>query len=117
MSYKILSRRSSFLERSITFEVDGKLETISAPPQNATFDDLIQQIEERYGKISPKKAEPAVGNDSKESKPAANAEEAPAVEAKEEEPAVAEEKKKTTSTKKKRSSSSAAKKDKDKDKE
>lgn len=98
MSYKILSRRSSFLERAITFEVDGKLETISAPPQNATFDDLIQQIEERYGKISPKKAEPAVGNDSKESKPAANAEEAPAI----------EEKKKTTSSKKKRSSSSSA---------
>ncbi len=90
MSYKILSRRSSFLERSITFEVDGKLETISAPPQNATFDDLIQQVEERYGKISPKKAGPAVGNDSKE------------------EPAVAEEKKKTTSSKKKRSSSSSA---------
>jgi hypothetical protein len=100
MSYKILSRRSSFLERSITFEVDGKLETISAPPQNATFDDLIQQIEERYGKISPKKAEPAVGNDSKE--------EAPAIEEKKEEPAVAEEKKKTTSSKKKRSSSSSA---------
>ena len=103
MSYKILSRRSSFLERSITFEVDGKLETISAPPQNGTFDDLIQQIEERYGKRygkkdSPKKAEPAVGNDSKESKPAANAEEAPAI----------EEKKKTTSPKKKRSSSSSA---------
>lgn len=100
MSYKILSRRSSFLERSITFEVDGKLETISAPPQNATFDDLIQQVEERYGKISPKKAEPAVGNDSKE--------EAPAIEEKKEEPAVAEEKKKTTSSKKKRSSSSSA---------
>lgn len=113
MSYKILSRRSSFLERSITFEVDGKLETISAPPQNATFDDLIQQIEERYGKRygkknSPKKAEPAVGNDSKESKPAANAQEAPAIEEKKEEPAVAEEKKKTTSSKKKRSSSSSA---------
>lgn len=101
MSYKILSRRSSFLERSITFEVDGKLETISAPPQNGTFDDLIQQIEERYGKISPKKAEPAVGNDSKE--------EAPAIEEKKEEPAVAEEKKKTTSSKKKRSSSAAKK--------
>ena len=105
MSYKILSRRSSFLERSITFEVDGKLETISAPPQNGTFDDLIQQIEERYGKRygkknSPKKAEPAVGNDSKE--------EAPAIEEKKEEPAVAEEKKKTTSSKKKRSSSSSA---------
>lgn len=100
MSYKILSRRSSFLERSITFKVDGKLETISAPPQNATFDDLIQQIAERYGKISPKKAEPAVGNDSKE--------EAPAIEEKKEEPAVAEEKKKTTSSKKKRSSSSSA---------
>lgn len=72
MSYKILSKRSSFVERSITFEVDGKLETISAPPQNATFDDLIQQIEERYGKKdSPKKAEPAVGNDSKEEAPKA----------------------------------------------
>lgn len=59
MSYKILSRRSSFLERSITFEVDGKLETISAPPQNATFDDLIQQIESKYGNGKQPTAKPA----------------------------------------------------------
>lgn len=48
-SYKILSKRNSFLERSITFEVDGKLETISAPSANATFDDLIRLIEDKYG--------------------------------------------------------------------
>lgn len=59
MSYKILSRRSSFLERSITFEVDGKLETISAPPQNGTFDDLEAQIADEYGgKKTTKKEDP-----------------------------------------------------------
>ena len=46
---KILEKRSSFIERSITFEVDGKLETISAPAANATFDELIKRIESTYG--------------------------------------------------------------------
>lgn len=49
MAYRIISRTKSFLARSITFEVDGDIKTISAPPQNATFDDLIQQIESKYG--------------------------------------------------------------------
>ena len=46
---KILAKRSSFIERSVTFEVDGALKTISAPAANATFDDLISQIERQYG--------------------------------------------------------------------
>lgn len=47
--YKILTKASSFLERSITFSVDGKLETVSAPAATATFDDLILRIEQKYG--------------------------------------------------------------------
>ena len=49
MAYKIIAQRNSFLERSITFEADGKLETISAPSANATFEDLIARIEEQFG--------------------------------------------------------------------
>ena len=49
MSYKIISKRSSFIERSVTFEVNGDLKTVSAPSANATFDDLIAQIESKYG--------------------------------------------------------------------
>lgn len=51
--YKIISRRKSFLERSITFSVDGKIETISAPATQATFDDLILRIEQKYGANKP----------------------------------------------------------------
>lgn len=47
--YKIISKRSSYLERSITFSVDGKIDTISAPAANASFDDLILCIEQKYG--------------------------------------------------------------------
>lgn len=108
MSWEIVERAQSFTGKSITVAVNGGYEVITGPSPTVTFDALIDEAERRFGKR---------GKGSAETKPAANAEEAPAVEAKEEEPAVAEEKKKTTSTKKKRSSSSAAKKDKDKDKE
>lgn len=50
--YEIISKRASFLERSITFSVDGNVETISAPASNVTFDDLILSIEQRYGDSS-----------------------------------------------------------------
>lgn len=58
MAYKIIAQRNSFLERSITFEADGKLETISAPSANATFEDLIARIEEQFGSGKAKKTEP-----------------------------------------------------------
>lgn len=54
MSYKILSKRSSYLERSITFEVDGRIETVSAPASTTTFDDLIARIETEFGAASKK---------------------------------------------------------------
>lgn len=47
--YKILSKTSSFLERSITFSVDGKVETIAAPASTTTFDELILRIEREFG--------------------------------------------------------------------
>lgn len=58
--YKILTKASSFLERSITFSVDGKLETVSAPAATATFDDLILRIEQKYGGDKPKNEEKTV---------------------------------------------------------
>ena len=47
--YKILSKTSSYLERSITFSVDGKVETIAAPASTTTFDNLILRIEREFG--------------------------------------------------------------------
>lgn len=47
--YKILSKTSSFLERSVTFSVDGELKTFSAPASTTTFDDLILRIEREFG--------------------------------------------------------------------
>ena len=49
MSYKILSKRNSLYERSVTFETDGNIQTISAPSINATFEDLVAKIEAQYG--------------------------------------------------------------------
>lgn len=70
MAYKIIAQRNSFLERSITFEADGKLETISAPSANATFEDLIARIEEQFGSgktnSTEPKEEPAEVEESKE---------------------------------------------------
>lgn len=47
--YQIITKTSSFLQRSVTFSVDGKIETISAPAATATFDDLLLRIDEKYG--------------------------------------------------------------------
>lgn len=49
--YRIISQRSSFLERAITYEVDGKLDVISAPSANASFDDLRRTLDEKFGKV------------------------------------------------------------------
>lgn len=49
---RIISKRSSYLERSITFEVNGRIETVSAPASTTTFDDLIARIETEFGAAS-----------------------------------------------------------------
>ena len=54
---KILARRSSFLERAITFEVDGEVKEVSAPFNSATFGELEARIEREYGD-EPKRAAP-----------------------------------------------------------
>lgn len=64
--YKIISKRNSWIERSITFEVDGRLETISAPATNASFDDLEKQIAEKYGDGAKAKAKPSASDSPKE---------------------------------------------------
>lgn len=47
--YKILTKRTSFIERSIVYEVDGEVKTIHAPSACSTFDDLIAILEKQYG--------------------------------------------------------------------
>lgn len=49
--YKIISQKSSFLEHSITFSVDGELKTIAAPA-HVPFSELIATIEKDYGEKS-----------------------------------------------------------------
>ena len=76
--YKIISKRNSWIERSITFEVDGKLETISAPATNASFDDLEKQIAEKYGEDAKAKAKPSASDSPKEESEPTSAEKATA---------------------------------------
>lgn len=68
---KIIAKRSSYLERSITFEVDGRVETVSAPASTTTFDDLIARIETEFGAASKKVRAKESDNDAvAEEKPA-----------------------------------------------
>lgn len=56
---KIISRRSSFAERAITFEVDGRVREVSAPACVATFEDLERMIEQEVGATKAVEAAPA----------------------------------------------------------
>lgn len=71
---KIITQRSSYLERSITFEVDGRIETVSAPASTTTFDDLLARIESEFGAASK-----SVGTDKTNSQPAQAAPAAPKI--------------------------------------
>ncbi len=71
---KIISKRNSFLERSITFEVNGVMKTVSAPASTTTFDDLIARIETEFGAASSK----AGSKDTKEGAEPAEPEREPA---------------------------------------
>ena len=44
MNYKILTRRSTYLNRTIIYEVDGEVKQISAPRGIYSFEQLEEQI-------------------------------------------------------------------------
>lgn len=53
MSYRIISRSSSYLERSILYEVDGEVKRVSAPVETTTFADLERQIDALFTDQAP----------------------------------------------------------------
>ena len=58
MSYKILTRRSTYLNRTIIYEVDGEVKQISAPRGIYTFEQLEEQIQKQIGETQPSKEVP-----------------------------------------------------------
>ena len=58
MAYKILTRRSTYLNRTIIYEVDGEVKQISAPRGIYTFEQLEDQIQKRIGEAQPSKEAP-----------------------------------------------------------
>ena len=58
MSYKILTRRSTYLNRTIIYEVDGEVKQISAPRGIYTFEQLEEQIRKSIGDTQPSKDVP-----------------------------------------------------------
>lgn len=62
---KILTRRTSHLERAITFEVDGRTLEVAAPAAGSTFEELEARIEREYantGTVDDNKSEDAPEN-------------------------------------------------------
>ena len=55
MDYKILTRRSTYLNRTIIYEVDGEVKQISAPRGIYTFEQLEEQIQKQIGETQPLK--------------------------------------------------------------
>ena len=58
MSYKILTRRSTYLNRTIIYEVDGEVKQISAPRGIYTFEQLEEQIQKQIGETQHLKEAP-----------------------------------------------------------
>ena len=62
MNYKILTRRSTYLNRTIIYEVNGEVKQISAPRGIYSFEQLEEQIQKQIGETQPsKEAPPPVG--------------------------------------------------------
>ena len=49
MAYRVLTRRSTYLNRTIIYEVDGEVKQISAPRGIYSFEQLEEQIQKRIG--------------------------------------------------------------------
>lgn len=58
MDYKILTRRSTYLNRTIIYEVNGEVKQISAPRGIYSFEQLEEQIKRRIGETQPLKEAP-----------------------------------------------------------
>ena len=58
MGYKILTRRSTYLNRTIIYEVDGEVKQISAPRGIYSFEQLEEQIQKQIGETQPSKEAP-----------------------------------------------------------
>ena len=58
MGYKILTRRSTYLNRTIIYEVNGEVKQISAPRGIYSFEQLEEQIQKQIGETQPSKEAP-----------------------------------------------------------
>ena len=58
MAYKILTRRSTYLNRTIIYEVNGEVKQISAPRGIYSFEQLEEQIQKQIGETQPSKEAP-----------------------------------------------------------
>ena len=58
MNYKILTRRSTYLNSTIIYEVDGEVKQISAPRGIYSFEQLEEQIQKQIGETQPSKEAP-----------------------------------------------------------
>lgn len=58
MNYKILTRRSTYLNRTIIYEVNGEVKQISAPRGIYSFEQLEEQIQKQIGETQPMKEAP-----------------------------------------------------------
>lgn len=58
MGYKILTRRSTYLNRTIIYEVNGEVKQISAPRGIYTFEQLEEQIRKSIGEAQHSKEAP-----------------------------------------------------------
>lgn len=59
MDYKILTRRSTYLNRTIIYEVNGEVKQISAPRGIYSFEQLEEQIQKSIlGESQPLKEAP-----------------------------------------------------------
>ena len=58
MGYKILTRRSTYLNRTIIYEVDGEVKQISAPRGIYSFEQLEEQIRKSIGEAQHSKEAP-----------------------------------------------------------
>ena len=58
MAYKILTRRSTYLNRTIIYEVNGEVKQISAPRGIYSFEQLEEEIQKQVGETQPSKEAP-----------------------------------------------------------
>ena len=58
MAYKILTRRSTYLNRTIIYEVNGEVKQISAPRGIYSFEQLEEEIRKQIGETQPSKETP-----------------------------------------------------------